>query len=101
MTGPAQAAVQRLQGEGYAVNFLRLRQIAPMDWPALDAVEGDLMVVEDCVAVGCVGEAVAAHFSGSGKRIICCNHGAKFVTHGAISELNRSLGMDADGLVRR
>ncbi len=101
MTAPVQAAAQRLRGEGYRVNFLRLSRIAPLDWAQLDAVTGPLLVAEDCVQTGCVGEAIAAHFAGSGRRIILCNLGERFVPQGTVEELYRSLRMDAAGLAER
>ena len=101
MTAPVQAAVQMLRDEGYRVNFLRLTQIAPMDWAQLEAVQGPMLVVEDCVQTGCVGEAIAAHFAGSKRQITLCNLGDQFVTHGAVNKLYESLGMDAAGLVKR
>ena len=103
MTAYAQEAVQLLREQGIAANFLRLTSIAPLDWTAIDraAACGQLLVTEDCVTTGCVGEAIAAHCSGRSCRVTLCNLGERFVPHGTVQELYHSLGMDAQGLANK
>lgn len=102
MTAPAQEAVVQLRQCGYAVNFLRLDCIAPLDWTAIDRAVacGALLVAEDCVGVGSVGESIAAHYAGR-CRVELCNFGSQFVPHGKTDQLYAALGVDAAGLVQR
>ncbi len=102
MTGPAQQAVQQLRGEGVAANLLCLTAIAPLDWPTLDeaAAAGPLLVAEDCVAVGSVGQELAAHYAGR-QRVVQCNLGQRFVPHGKTDLLYAALGLDAASLAEK
>ncbi len=102
-TAPAQEAAAQLRREGIAANLLRLTAIAPLDWASIDRAAscGVLLVAEDCVPVGSVGESIAARYAGTACRVVRCNTGDGFVPQGKVDQLFALLGLDASGLVRR
>ncbi|MPN64367.1 hypothetical protein SDC9_212139 [bioreactor metagenome] len=65
---------------------------------------GKLLVAEDCVAMGCVGERIAARLALSGakaQRIVLCNCGEGFLPHGTSEQLRRLMGLDAKTLCEK
>ena len=64
---------------------------------------GKLLVLEECVAAGCVGERIAAELAVSKTNvdtIILKNLGNKFAPHGSAAELKKEFGIDANGVVK-
>ncbi len=98
----AQQAVLQLRQAGLAVNYRGLSCIAPLDWERLDPLTdcGLLLVAEDCVDNGSVGQGVAAHYSGR-CRVIRCNLGERFVPQGKVQQLYAACGLDAAGIRQR
>ena len=80
-----------------------MNTITPIDAETvLKSVEktGALLVAEDCVAAGSVGQRLAAALAQKeikGK-VILVNSGKDFVTHGSTPLLERELGLDPDSL---
>ena len=64
---------------------------------------GHLLVAEECVEPGCVGERVLAalEMSGTAVKAALVNCGREYVTHGSTDVLKKSLGLDQDSLFCR
>ena len=94
-------ALDRLP-EGTA-DLIKLGRIYPLDAsPVLRSVErtGRLLVLEDVVERGSVGEALAAAVVEAGLRAETrlMNLGEKFIPHGDVATLRRVCGIDADAV---
>ena len=60
-----------------------------------------MLVLEDCVESGCVGERLAAVLLQAGmapQRLILKNSGNDFVQQGSVGELYHALGLDGEGV---
>ena len=60
-----------------------------------------LVVLEDCLARGCVGERVAALLAETGEepeRLVLKNAGESLPPQGTVPQLEHALGLDADGV---
>ena len=64
---------------------------------------GVLLVAEDCVASGCVGQRLAAAMNARGVtgKLCLINSGAEFVQHGAVSILKQDLDLNGAGIARK
>ena len=100
----AERAAGRLEAEaGISAQVIKLNQIAPLPVElVLEGVgrTGRLVVAEDCLAVGCVGEGLCAALEQRGipAGVRLLNLGERFVQQGAVAQLRRSLGLDAQGI---
>ncbi len=100
-------AAERLEREeGRAVAVLDLRFIKPMDREAILArlqPGKPLAIVEEGVAAGGAGEAIAALACESGWHGPLARIGLPdaFPEHGAQAEILRDLGLDAEGVLKR
>ena len=85
-------AARRLEAEGISVRVVKLNRIAPLDGGEIaEVLRGTrrLVVLEDCLARGCVGERVAA---------LLKNAGESLPPQGTVPQLEHALGLDADGV---
>ena len=66
-------------------------------------VHGALLVAEDSVSAGSVGErlACALEQAGISARVALCSSGDTFTPHGSVGELKRLLELDGAGLAQR
>lgn len=85
---------------------IKLSQISPLDGTlVLSSVEktGALLVAEDSVSAGSVGERLSHMLAQRGLQAKIClvNSGSSFVTHGKVSLLQESLSLHPQGLVER
>jgi 1-deoxy-D-xylulose-5-phosphate synthase len=98
------AAADLLQQSGVFATVLKINRIVPLENEMIrDSVRrtGKLLVAEDCVANGCVGQRIAADLAQNGvaaRRIILQNLGEDFVQQGSIPELYHAFGLDAQGI---
>ena len=100
-----EAAAQLAQQDIHA-EVVKLNTITPLETKLVcDSVRktGKLLVAEDCVAAGSVGQRLAAALSEEEipAKVVLVNSRADFVTHGSIGLLERELGLDADSLCRK
>ena len=100
------AAARLLEERGIRAEVVKLNVIAPLQAEtAARSVEktGALLVAEECVERGGVGERLAAalELAGLPARVALCSCGERFVPHGSAGELQRQLGLDPEGLARR
>ncbi|MPM09101.1 1-deoxy-D-xylulose-5-phosphate synthase [bioreactor metagenome] len=100
-------AAEKLEAGGVHAEVIKLGTIQPIDW---DTLRGSLqktrrlLVAEDSVAMGSVGERIAAWLSQNLIQldsVTLCNCGFGFVTHGTVPQLCRLKGLDAESLYRR
>ena len=101
MTSQALEAAEFLKKDGIQAEVIKLWSLCPLD-PALVIASvqktGRLIVLEDCVATGCVGESIAAALVEAGvpvKALRLMNLGDRFVTHGTVNQLYESLALDS------
>lgn len=98
------SAAQLLKEDGISARVLRLGRIAPLEREEVcRAFAGTrrLIVAEECCAVGCVGQRIAAILSEGGcapQRLTLKNLGRSFVPQGTTAQLRRAFGIDAQAI---
>ena len=103
MISEVMQAAQMLEQDGIFAEVIKLNTITPL--PVQLVTEsarktGVLLVAEDCVNSGSVGQRLAACIEQEGMiaQTILCNTGQQFTTHGTVPQLRRMLRLDADGI---
>lgn len=100
-------AANRLESEGVRVEVIKLNHLTTTDWSlVLDSAgkTGRVLVAEECVQQGSVGQKIATALALSGvtiSRLVLCNIGDRFVTHGAVNELRRLCGLDPESIYQK
>lgn len=102
----ALSARDLLQEKGISCGVINARFIKPLDEEMIRSVaqKSPLLVVEENVAEGGFGEAVAEFVSQhvpSGKRVHILGIPSRFVEHGSRAEILSLLGLDAAGIARK
>ena len=99
-------AAGKLEKEGISVEIIKMGFINPID---IDAIAhsvgktGRLLVLEECVGHGSVGESIAAMLAGSKKcpsTVILLNIGDTFAPCGEIEELRKLCGIDTESICK-
>ena len=99
-------AADRAEALGISAEVIKLNTLAPlMAEGVAQSVRRTrrLVVAEECVATGSVGQQLCAALTLAGaapEAVGLCNTGDRFVPHGAVEQLRRSIGIDADGILR-
>lgn len=98
-------AAELLEKQGISAEVLKLPSVKPIDYSAIRASvrkTGRLLIAEEAVCIGCAGKEIAAALRAEGinPAIRLCNAGDRFVPHGAVSDLYRLLGLDAESLAK-
>ena len=94
-------AAELLAQKGIRVRVVKLNQISPLDSKQVkDALSGTerLLVLEDCMATGCVGQRIAAILAQERMEPRCLtlkNLGGRFAPQGTVDQLYRAFGLDA------
>ncbi|MBO5727739.1 MAG: 1-deoxy-D-xylulose-5-phosphate synthase, partial [Oscillospiraceae bacterium] len=96
-------AAEGLAREGISAEVIKLNTITPLDTSLVCASvkkTGALLVAEDCVAAGSVGQRLCAALTREGiaARNALVNSGAEFTPHGSVPLLEQQLGLDAHSL---
>ena len=97
-------AVGLLEAAGIDAELLKLNTLAPLvAEPVLWSVRktGKLVVVEDCFAVGSIGQQLCASLARSGavpKAVRLLNCGDSFVPQGTVAQLRQALKLDGQGI---
>ena len=96
-------AADLLEQQGVSAEVVKLNTITPIDTQTVidsAARTGAVLVAEDCVAAGSVGQRLSAALAGAGVRakIALRNSGNGFVTHGSTPLLEQALGLDPRSL---
>ena len=93
-----------LEKEGITADLIRLKELKPLpDEELLKSVRksGRLLISEQTVSQGCVGESVACALAGSGVEICLINFGDSFVTHGSTKDLLDAYGLSGEKMFRK
>ena len=86
------------------MRVLKLNAIAPLPDAVLTAALGGekrLLVLEDCIGTGCVGQRIAAILAQWGcvpEKVILQNLGDVIPCHGSVPQLYAQRGLDAQGV---
>jgi len=97
-------AAEILKSRGVEAEVIKLHRIAPLDpEPVLESVRrtGRLLVLEDCLEAGSVGQRLAAEIACRGIKLekLCLkNLGRAFAPQGKVPELRRLLGLDGESV---
>ncbi len=99
LTNTVLAAAQQLAAEGISAEVVKLNCLTGDDHDLLlDSVRrtGRLLVLEDCVEEGCLGQYLAALLlkAGLSARIKLCNLGDRFIPQGTVQQLYSACKMD-------
>ena len=95
---------ERLQQRGMDVRIIKLNKIAPLCTEMLEKVLGDtkrLLIAEECMDAGCVGQRIAAILAERGKspkKLILRNLGSMIPHQGSVAELYRTFALDGNSL---
>lgn len=98
-------AAELLEKQGISAEVLKLPSIKPIDFSVIRTSArktGHLLVAEEAVCIGCAGKEIADMLRTEGMNpvIRLCNAGDRFVPQGAVSDLYRLLGLDAESLAK-
>ena len=99
-------AVDRLQTEGVSVDVLKLDQIQPLDLGNIEVSvqnSGRILVVEESMAQGCVGDRILSGLTQRGIYPACrlLNLGDRFIPHGDLESLRADVGLDSVGIYKK
>lgn len=92
---------ERMEREGISLSVADAKCLKPLDYGFLDSCNGKrLLILEDCVRRGSLGEAVAAYFEEKelSVKMRHCSIIQDFVPHGTIEEQLEWNGMGEDSL---
>ena len=104
LTGQALEAAQLLAQEGIMARVVKLNRVAPLHMDAVcTALLGTtrLLVLEDQIMQGCVGQRLAAALLERGaapERLRLLNIGERLPAQGSVAQLYHGLGLDAAGI---
>lgn len=107
MINPVIQAAKQLEEARIHAEVIKLNKITPVDVALVaESVQktGRMLVAEDVISMGCVGERILAQLMQRGislRDTILCNCGDTFVTHGTIPQLQKLCGLDANSIVQR
>ena len=106
MTDELMIAASKLNEEGIGCDVVKLGRIAPLDTAVVEESvgrTGRILVLEDCLENGCVGQKLAAELIKKGmspKTVLLKNLGHDFAGQGTVRDLRRQAGLDAESVVK-
>lgn len=107
MIGEVLHAAELLKENGVSAEVIKLNTVIPIDFKAIAlSVQktGKLLIAEECAAMGCIGQQVAAWLAEHGcvpEKLVLCNLGNDFVTHGTVPQLRSCMGIDGESIYRK
>ena len=107
MVNEAIRAAELAEEKGVSVAVLKLNSIAPLDIESIYShakQTGRMLVAEECVENGCIGQQIAAQLMLKGTTDISvssANLGNRFVPQGSVSQLRAMCGIDSTALYQR
>ena len=92
-----------LAEQGITASVVKINELTATAFPHLTesaARTGRLLVLEDCVEDGCLGQQLASLLLQNGKpvRIKLCNLGERFIPQGTVQQLYSAYNLDVDSL---
>lgn len=100
MINNALEAAKLLAASGVSAEVIKLNVISEPDYAFISASAqktGLMLVLEDCVSEGSVGQRLAANIRGV-PRVMLKNIGQAFPTHGSVPDLQKCFGLDAQSI---
>lgn len=99
-------AAQILSEKGVEAEIVKLNVLTPLKTDEVAASvkkTGALLVAEDCMAEGCIGQRLAAALEEQhvGARVCLINCGTQFIAHGALKYLKKERNLDGEGIARK
>lgn len=99
-------AAQILSEKGVEAEVVKLNVLTPLKTDEVAASvkkTGALLVAEDCMAEGCIGQRLAAALEEQhvGARVCLINCGTQFIAHGALKYLKKERNLDGEGIARK
>lgn len=96
-------AAHLLEQDGILAEVVKLNTITPLPEELVEQSvrkTGVLLVAEDCIRSGSVGQRLAACMQRKGisAQVILCNTGDGFTTHGTVPQLRQLLGLNGEGI---
>lgn len=94
-------AAELLAEKGISARVIKLNRISPLREDEVAQMLGGtkrLLVLEDCIAAGCVGEKIACLAAQTGStpdKLLLKNCGARLPNEGSVEQLYHALGLDA------
>ncbi len=104
MINEALKAAEILRRSNVGADIIKLGRIAPLEIDEIRASvkkTGRLIVAEDCLSTGCVGEKIASLLGGESFKISLVNIGRRFTGAGTIAQQMKSCGIAAESIARR
>lgn len=99
-------AAEQLERESITATVVKLNNLTPTDWRDLCGLAketGRLLVAEECVNTGSVGQRLSSHLALQGaalQNVTLCNVGDRFITQGAVQQLRQLCGLDAESIAK-
>lgn len=99
-------AAQILSEKGVEAEIVKLNILTPLKADEVAASVKKtraLLVAEDCMAEGCIGQRLAAALEEQrvGARVCLINCGTQFIAHGALKYLKKERNLDGEGIARK
>jgi 1-deoxy-D-xylulose-5-phosphate synthase len=107
MVNEAITAAKLLAEQGVSARLLKLNSIRPLDMGPVIQASGQtkaMLVAEECVASGCVGQQIACRLLEAGAvpaSLSLINLGDQFVTHGTVPQLRQLCGIDGRSIFQK
>lgn len=98
-------AADKLETRGISSEIIKLGCINPIDFKQIEASAMKtqrILVLEECVEEGCVGQRIAAYLAQNQidtKCFLLKNLGNRFVSHGKMETLRKKCKIDADSVI--
>ena len=94
-------AADLLKEQGVCARVVKFNVISPLldkDFRDVIGATKRIVVAEECLGVGCLGQRIAAILAANGiapQELILCNFGKQFPHQGSTAELQKAFGLDA------
>ncbi len=103
ITNQVMAAAQLLEERGISAEVVKLGVIKPIDYKTIiesAGKTGKLVVIEECIQAGAVGEAVLTKLAEERvvAKTVLINLGDEFIPHGSVERLLKAYGLDAESI---
>ncbi len=102
----ALAAADLLEQQGVSAGVVKLNRLTEAEYPVLSEQvrrNGRLLVLEECVEQGCMGQFLAASLDKQGisARLKLCNLGDRFIPQGTVQQLYSACNIDTKSIIEQ